>query len=175
MLSFPLDCTGADATVEGVFDSRDPNVFKIWATAVTLSSSGNLCEEWRNEPLSGNLQDEDFYGIGNVDNFHVMLSFKGMGSGLVTLEPGGIMAEHSTNHSSEMVTCIEGVVTVRVDRGIEYVEYELEQYGVIFIPHSTPHMVINYSNDTAKYIYCHADIQMHQYHEFHTDETQINL
>ncbi|KAH3762361.1 hypothetical protein Pelo_5803 [Pelomyxa schiedti] len=151
MFTFPVDCTAATAVVEALFDAADPYTLRLYASAVTLSAEKAVCESWKNIPIEGDLEQGSLYGDG-------------MGAGLVVLEPGGIMDLHSTDHSSEMVNCIEGTIQVMIDRGSHFEQHTLSQYHSIYIPHSTPHMVQNTGTATAKYVYVHANVPVRHTH-----------
>ena len=80
-----------------------------------------------------------------------------MGSGLVTLQPGEQMHLHSTNHSTEIVTVLDGVVTFVLYPSNEApVKHVLPAHSAIMVPHSTLHMVVNAGSAPATYLYVHA-------------------
>ena len=145
LFTYPLDCTGVDAYVEGVFHvESDKYTMSIAATGVTLNSEKRtICREWKNQ---ASIQDMD---AGEFE-------FPGMGSGLVTLEPGKMMHLHSTNHSTEIVTVFEGTVDFVFVRGDVEEKHVLKKHEAIMVPHSTPHYVANNGAVPAVYLFVHA-------------------
>lgn len=149
--TFPLDCLGASAEVEGLFTaSKDLLEMSISATAVTLESSGVICRSWPNSAVVHDMDKSDF----EANDY--------MGSGLVSLPPGGHMHAHSTNTSTEIVTVFAGEVVVTLLRGADREEHVLVPHLAILIPHSTPHTVENRGKVTATYLYVHAGIPVGQ-------------
>lgn len=146
MFTYPLDCVGSTAYVEGVFSVNKDDLFtmEITATAVTLSSDTTIiCQEWNNKAVVHSMDSGDFYGPG-------------MGSGLVVLNPGEMMHLHSTNHSTEIVTVVEGTINFVIMRGAEPEVHVLNKHDAILVPHSTPHYVANQGTESATYIFVHA-------------------
>lgn len=146
MFTYPLDCVGSSAFVEGVFKYNKEDLFtmEITATAVTLeSATRTICREWKNKAIVHSMDEGDFYGPG-------------MGSGLVVLNPGQMMHLHSTNHSTEIVTVIDGTINFVLMRGNEPEVHVLNKHDAILVPHSTPHYVANQGTEAATYLFVHA-------------------
>ena len=147
MFAFPLDASGAGVVAEGQFRVLAASVgdYALVAVGVELRKAGGVCARF---PLAAQTQDMDQES-----------EFEGafMGSGLVTLQPGEQMHLHSTNHSTEIVTVLEGTVTFLVyyhsDAPTKYV---LPKHSAIMVPHSTMHSVANTGGTAATYLFVHA-------------------
>jgi len=148
MFTFPLDASGAEIMAEGQFHILAASVddYSLVATGVSLNkNSGIVCQRFPQKAVTQNMDtDPDF----NSDY---------MGSGLVTLNPGEQMHLHSTNHSTEIVTVLEGVITFVLYPSNEApIKYTLPAHSAIMVPHSTMHMVLNTGTEKATYLYVHA-------------------
>jgi len=148
MFTYPLDASGAEITAEGQFHVLAASVedYSLVATGVALKkATGTVCgrfpQKARTNDMDKNTEFEGDY----------------MGSGLVTLKPGEQMHLHSTNHSTEIVTVLEGTVTfVLYPCNEAPVKYTLPTHSAIMVPHSTMHMVANTGTVKATYLYVHA-------------------
>ena len=150
MFTFPLDASGAEISVEGEFRVADASVedYVVVATGVALRKAGGrgaVCARFPQRARTQNMDTEpDFEGAF-------------MGSGLVTLQPGQQMHLHSTNHSTEIVTVLDGVVTFVLYPSNEApVKHVLPAHSAIMVPHSTLHMVVNTGSAPATYLFVHA-------------------
>jgi len=148
MFTYPLDVTGAEITAEGQFKVLAASVedYTLIATGVSLKkTTGAVCARFPQKAVVNDMdKNPDFYG-----DF--------MGSGLVTLQPGETMHLHSTNHSTEIVTVLEGTITFVLYPSNEApVKYSLPTHSAIMVPHSTMHMVANTGTQKATYLYVHA-------------------
>lgn len=150
MFTFPLDAVGAEISVEGEFRVVEASVedYAVSATGVALRRAGGRGAVCARFPQRARTQDMD-----------AAREFEGafMGSGLVTLQPGEQMHLHSTNHSTEIVTVLDGVVTFVLYPSNEApVKHVLPAHSAIMVPHSTLHMVVNAGSAPATYLYVHA-------------------
>jgi len=148
MFTYPLDASGAQITAEGQFHVLAASVqdYSLVATGVSLKkTTGTVCGKFPQEP--------------RINDMDKNTEFEGdfMGSGLVTLNPGEQMHLHSTNHSTEIVTVLDGTITFVLYPCNEVpLKYTLPAHSAIMVPHSTMHMVANTGSVKATYLYVHA-------------------
>jgi len=146
MFTFPLDASGAEIVVEGQFHVLSASVedYLIVASGVALKKSTGVCGRFPQQARTNDMQKGDF-------------NSEYMGSGLVVLEPGQQMHLHSTNHSTEIVTVLDGQITFVLYPSNEAPQkFNIPKYGAIMVPHSTMHMVVNTGSSPATYLYVHA-------------------
>ncbi len=73
-----------------------------------------------------------------------------MKSGMIFLQPGEEVGEHSTNEKEEIIIVLEGKATVEIDGQLFS---EVDHGAVVYIPFQTIHNVRNRSDAKLRYIY----------------------
>lgn len=165
--TFPLDCAGREAVVEGLFYQkiypsarmshwqhhscrkgmkipRFALIMRMAASAVKLG--GRRLAVPAPAQVKGTIPHKvDLAVMGFED--------EGFGIGKKRLQPGGTAPEHSTGNVREMIVCVEGSVTVH-KQGSEPVI--LAPGEMAFIPPTTTHETRNESQAVAGYIFIYA-------------------
>jgi len=167
--TFPLDCAGKEAVVEGLFYQKTyPSarvshwqhhsyrkgkkvprfalIMRMAAKAARIGGSRSAiptpAEIKRTVPHRIDLDIMEFED-------------EGFGIGKKQLEPGGTTPEHSTGKVREMIVCLEGAVVV-FKQGSEPVV--LTPGEMAFIPPVTVHEIRNQGKENASYIFVYARV-----------------
>jgi quercetin dioxygenase-like cupin family protein len=165
--TFPLDCAGREAVVEGLFyqkvypssrlshwqhhsyrkGTKIPRfalIMRIAAKAVRLGGSKVAI------PPPVEIKET---APNKIDLAVMEFEDEGFGIGTKRLPPGDSTPEHSTSDVREIIVCLEGSVTV-FKEGSEPVT--LTAGEMTFIPPATTHEVRNEGQAVASYVFIYA-------------------
>jgi len=175
--TFPLDCAGREAVVEGLFYQKIyPSarvshwqhhsyrtgkkvppfalIMRLAVKAATIGERGTAilapAEIKKASPHKIDLDVMEFED-------------EGFGIGKKQLEPGTVTPRHSTGKVREMIVCLEGSVTVHKEDSEPVI---LTSGEMAFIPPATAHEIRNEGIENATYIFIYArEIEKKEEHE----------
>lgn len=165
--TFPLDCAGLEAVVEGLFYQKiyplarvshwqhhsyrkGKNVPKFALTMRMVAEAAKIGGSRAAIPLPAEIRKASTHKIDlDVMEFEA----EGFGIGKKKLEPGAVTPQHSTGKVREIIVCLEGSITV-YKQGSEPVI--LTSGEMAFIPPATAHEIRNEGKENASYIFIYA-------------------
>ena len=165
--TFPLDCAGLEAVVEGLFyqkiypsarvvhwqhhsyrkGKKVPEFALIMRVAADAAKIGGSRAAI---PLPAEIRNTSTH---KIDLDIMEFEAEGFGIGKKKLEPGAVTPQHSTGKAREIVVCLQGSVTVYKE-GSEPVI--LTSGEMAFIPPATAHEIRNEGEESAGYIFIYA-------------------
>jgi len=165
--TFPTDCAGLEAVVEGLFyqkvypsarvshwqhhSYREGRKVPEFALILRMAAKAAMIGGSRAAPPApAEIRKTSPH---RIDLDVMEFEDEGFGIGKKRLEPGGATPQHCTGGVREMIVCLEGSVTV-YKQGSEPVG--LSAGEMTFIPPATTHEVRNEGKETAGYLFVYA-------------------
>ena len=168
--TFPLDCVGKTAIVEGLFYQKiypasrvqhwqahgfRPNaevppyslVLRMSANAARIGGPSKRVPPPTTTIKAGAIEKIDLRAMEFEDD--------GFGVGRKELKPGGQTPEHTTGSVREMILCLAGTLTVEKEG---YAPVTITEGDMAFIPPKTKHAIRNNSKASATYVFVNARV-----------------